>query len=267
MPGRTYLSFFLDTSKALFTIGERYLIPKNADSFKLRLINTGFEMLSALTRLDGKKFAVTATDGRDLQPMEGDVLFLGVGETYDISIPISSAESSVFIRFYLPVDHFGQIADNFVHEPYLDVEFKRDENVPDGEFKTELFMRKLEDKILQNKHDNSAETPIWLNCPYPDKNVICKSISDFKRLESSDYKYEYEKSTNTPAKVSALDEPDVIFNINPSFRFKGSSLNGIKLKWPTAPFFNGTDTDDIVKCSDEQLAGAGGYCTQVRLLP
>ena len=220
-------------------------------------------MLSALTRLDGKKFNVTATDGRDLQPMEGDVLFLGVGETYDISVPVSSDETSVFIRFYLPVDHFGQVADNFVHEPYLDVEFKRDENVPEGEFKTELFMRKPDDEILQNEHENSVEKSIWLNCPYPEKNVICKSISDFKRLESSDEKYESEKSINTPANVSPLDEPDVIFNIHPSFSFKGSSLNGIKLKWPTAPFFSGTDTDDIIKCSAEQLAGAGGYCTQV----
>ena len=239
------------------------MIPKKADFFKLRIINTGFEMLSAVTRLDGKKLNVTATDGRDLVPMEGDVLFLGVGETYDINVPILSDEDSLFLRFWLPVDHFGETADDFVHEPYLDIEFKRDANVAEGEFKTELFMRKPDDTVLQNEHENSADLPIWLNCPYPEKNVICKSISDFKRLESSDYKYNTENSINTPANVSPLDEPDIILNIHTNFMTAGSSLNGIKLKYPTAPFFNGTDSEEITKCTKMQLRGEGGYCTQV----
>ena len=222
-------------------------------------------MISAVTRLDGKKFNVTATDGRDVEPMEGDILFLGVGETYDISVPIASDEESLFVRFFLPVDHIGQNADNLVHEPYLDIEFKRDENVAEGNFKTELFMRKPDDVVHKNSHENSAESPIWLNCPFPEKNVICKSISDFKRLESSDYKYDTEKSINTPANVSPLEKPDVILNIHTNFKMGGGSVNGIKLKYPTAPFFNGTDSDEIFKCTKAELEGAGGYCTHVRI--
>ena len=45
----------------MFSIGERYLIPKKADFIKLKVINTGFEMLSAVTRLDGETFNVTGS--------------------------------------------------------------------------------------------------------------------------------------------------------------------------------------------------------------
>jgi len=254
----------LDTSKALFSIGERYLIPKQADSFKLRMINTGFEMLSAVTRLDGKKFNVTATDGRDLEPMAGHVLVLGVGETYDINVPFSKDQQTLFLRFWLPVDHIGKTADNTPHKPFLDIEFKRDASVLEGKFKTELFMRKPEDPILKNTNENSTVKTVWINCPGPKKDLVCKTVSDFKRLESSDNKFESEKSINTPSNVSPFDEPDVILNIHVNF-LTGSSINGIHFKYPTAPLFNETDSDQITKCSKEELEGAGGFCTQVQL--
>jgi FtsP/CotA-like multicopper oxidase with cupredoxin domain len=236
-----------------------------AESFKLRMINTGFEMLSAVTRLDGRKFNITATDGRDLEPMTGDVLVLGVGETYDIMVPISQDQQGVILRFWIPVDHIGKTDDNDPHQPFVDIEFNRDASIQEGEFKTELFMRKPEDKIAKNDHENSVDKSIWLNCPGPKKGIICKTVSDFKRLESSDYKFESEMSTNTPANVSPLDEPDVIHNIHVNFMTQ-SSINGIHFKYPTAPLFNGTDSDEITKCTKEDLAGAGGFCTQVKKL-
>jgi hypothetical protein len=153
------------------------LIPQNAKSFELRLINSGFEMISAVTRLDGRHLTVTATDGRDLQTMDGDVLFLGVGETYNLKIDLSPDSESVSLRFWLPVDHFGPTDDNKVHEPYLDVEFKRDSVIKEGEFKSELFIRKPDDIIAKNAHDNKTNELIWLNCPFPEKGIICKTLS------------------------------------------------------------------------------------------
>ena len=121
--------------------------------------------------------SIKASDGRDIVPEEGDVLFLGVGETYDLNVPLSLSEDSFFLRFWLPVDHIGPEDDDLVHEPYLDIEFKRNPTIPEGEFQTELFMRKPDDAIQQNMHLNSAEDPVWLNCPFPEKNVVCKTIS------------------------------------------------------------------------------------------
>ena len=134
-------------------------------------------MISAVTRLDGRLLTVTATDGRDLQAMCGDVLFLGVGETYNLNIDLSLDSVSVSLRFWLPVDHFGQTDDNIVHEPYLDVEFKRDLAIEEGQFKSELFIRKPDDIIAKNSHDNKKDELIWLNCPFPEKKVVCKTLS------------------------------------------------------------------------------------------
>ena len=167
-----------DPAKGFFSIGERFLIPQKAESFELRIINSGFEMLSAVTRLDGGPLRVTATDGRDLLPLEGDVLFIGVGETYNIEVDISPDSQSVVLRFWLPVDHFGpEDEDAAIHEPYLDVEFKRDSAVQHGDYKSELFTRKPNDVILKNNHENKINKPIWLNCPFPEKGVVCRTLS------------------------------------------------------------------------------------------
>ena len=257
---------FLDPRKALFSIGERFLIPMSANSFQLRMINTGFEMFSAVTRLDGQRFNVTASDGRDLEPMTGDVLILGVAETYDINLNLSQDQKSVFLRFWLPFDHIGEASRKPAHQPFVDIEFKRDASVLEGEFKTEFFMRKPDEPIFQISPKNvSATEPVWINCPAPKNGVVCRTVSDFKRLESSDYKFESERqeeSINTPATVSPLEEPDVILKIHVNF-MSGAGINGIHFKYPTAPLFNGTDSAQTTKCTKEQLEGAGGFCTQV----
>lgn len=42
------------------------------------------------------------------------------------------------------------------------------------------------------------------------------------------------------------------------------TLNGIHFRYPSAPFFNGTDDEAVFKCTKEQMDGAGGECTQVK---
>ena len=134
-------------------------------------------MISAVTRLDGEPLIVTATDGRDLQPTEGDVLFLGVAETYNLNIDISPDSESVSLRFWLPVDHFGRTDDNVAHEPFLDVEFKRDAAIEEGEFNSELFVRKPDDIVAKNSHEDKTNELVWLNCPFPEKGVVCSTLS------------------------------------------------------------------------------------------
>jgi hypothetical protein len=44
----------------------------------------------------------------------------------------------------------------------------------------------------------------------------------------------------------------------------GAAINGVEFKYPEEPFFDGPENTPMNKCTDEQMQGAGGHCTQMK---
>jgi FtsP/CotA-like multicopper oxidase with cupredoxin domain len=90
----SYVGHLVNGSTAPFVIESR------ETSVKLRIINAYVDGFINLVYAGGN-FTVLASDGLPIKPFETDHLPMGMGETYDISLPVINGKQAELVSFFL----------------------------------------------------------------------------------------------------------------------------------------------------------------------
>lgn len=241
-----------------FSVGEEYHVSETTTKIQFKSIHAGFEYPIFIRSADGRQLTLTATDGRRILPEQGDGVFMGVGETWNIEFDFPLGEDRLEIIAEIIFEGLGKKAKK-VERPYVRIVVVRDAYVTGSEVKTEL-VPVYPDAQIQDMFDfdsgNDASQKQLLNCPMTHiVDMPCKTVTEFQRDPDFESRFDHPPP-------SLMATPDRVVDLNMNFA-TGSSFNGIKFKYPDRPFFDNPENMDFTKCTKEQIENDGGYCTHL----
>ena len=242
-----------------FSVAEEYLVSETTKRIQLKTVHAGFEFPLLFRAVDGRKVTVTAHDGRRTLPEEGDGVFIGVAETMNIEVDFPLEENRLELIAEIMFEGLGKNA-RPLERPFVKIIISRDASVADYDVKSKLvaaFGNAEIPEAFSLHQDNRVEEKLLLNCPAERfVDIPCKTVLDFKR--DPDYESRFDHSPK-----NIIDEtPDRVIHLNMNFA-TGAAINGIEFKYPKEPFFDGPENTPMTRCTDEQMQGAGGHCTQM----
>ncbi|CAG5111667.1 Oidioi.mRNA.OKI2018_I69.chr2.g5947.t1.cds [Oikopleura dioica] len=251
-----------------FSIGEEYILPYDTETVELKAIHAGFEFPILVRRADNMPIYATGTDGRRIKSTAGHGLIFGVGETWNIESEFNGLDDIEFIAEIM-LEGIGNVvhADyHHSHRPYVKVPVRRSSTQFRGERTRKLLPLQPRQHLIAPRRPHEGvdiNDPLhrhftYINCPVVNyRGFKCIGIMDFQRDQSVDAdSYQY-----NPSEIE--QEPDQIIELNFNLA-RGSSVNGIKFAYPSRPFFDGINEENITPCTDEVLGEDGNKtCTQM----
>ena len=83
-----YGSYVTEEGKKTASLREVFHVQKSQKFVRLSLVHAGFEFPARFYRKDFGDFEVVGTDGQAIEPFTVQQLVLGVGETFEIRLPL-----------------------------------------------------------------------------------------------------------------------------------------------------------------------------------